>query len=804
MNKKLIIHGHFYQPPRENPWTGEIERQNGAEPYHDFNEKIAAECYTSNAFSKYLDGFGRILDIVNNYEYMSFNFGPTLLKWIEKKLPFTYKKIIQADKKSCEKFEGHGNAIAQVFNHVIMPLASTEDKITQIKWGIEDFKYHFKRAPEGMWLGETAINMETVSFLIDEGIKFTICSPFQAESIKKGKEEWKDVGDGSIPTGKPYRVYIEDKYLDIYFFDKNLSKAISFEHLLTNADYFRERILQCYAPGSNLVNVATDGETFGHHEPFGNMAMTALIKKAHESNIEFVNYAYYVAKNTPEYEVKLKKGDYGTAWSCSHGVGRWYRDCGCSTDGMDGWNQKWRTPLRDAFNYLSTEINEFCEDFIKISNKELLNLRNNYIKVINNKLSIEDFKKENSIEINKDILEIIMEIQKYSQYIFTSCAWFFADISRLEPVQNMKYALKTIELIKKLDSTKGEEIEKSVKIILSQGKSNIQNISDGRWIWDNYAKTSMISHEYFVLYAASLFILSQEKDFVLYKANINITKGSFEEINENCSIFDLLVDFENVKKEFKVFCNYENSKLKIYYSVEKLDFNKIKQNCSTEDELINFGLKPLNINSLFNDEKEDIKNRLLLGKYNELLEVYNNIYIENEDIIHYLCQSGMEIPDFLKIPASVYLQNELLIKIKEYMILQNNDIYKKILNISAKIKAIGLKIYKEEIFKTISDNILLEVNNLENTVNRKSLEKLINIIKMNNAVNIYVNVDHDKNIVFDILKKYCIEIEKRRAINDFEEFDFDIVFLTLNLAELLNINIDRFREKLNPFGKQGV
>ena len=229
------------------------------------------------------------------------------MKWIEKKSTFTYRKIINADKLSCERFNGHGNAVAQVYNHVIMPLSSREDKLTQITWGIKDFIYHFGRNPEGMWLGETAINMETVSCLIEKGIKFTICSPFQAQSFRKKDGEWIDCDDGSIPTGRPYRVYIEDRFLDIFFFDRHISTAISFEHLLNNADYFRERLAGCYAQNSDLVNIATDGETFGHHEPFANMAITALIKKCHESDMEFVNYSYYLSENVPEFVSEIKK-----------------------------------------------------------------------------------------------------------------------------------------------------------------------------------------------------------------------------------------------------------------------------------------------------------------------------------------------------------------------------------------------------------------------------------------------------------------------------------------------------------------
>ena len=332
---------------------------------------------------------------------------------------------------------------------------------------------------------------------------------------------------------------------------------------------------------------------------------------------------------------------------------------------MDGWNQKWRTPLRDAFNYLRTECESFSLDILKINQQALVELRENYFDIINNIVDIETLKNKASIKTDTDIFIKIMEIQKYAQYIFTSCAWFFADISRIEPVQNMKYALKAIDLIRNIDKNKADEIESGVRLILSQGKSNIEGISDGRWIWDNYAKNSIIENEYFVLYASSLYILSEQTEFKLYNAEMKIIEDSICKINDNCCSFSVKVEFEKIISKYFVFCDHSNSRLKIYYSKEQIDISVLKNDYSHDNIVNNTSLRTLDINSLFSDEKENIKERLIQEKYFKLLGDYNKIYSDNEDIIEYLNQLGMEIPVFLKIPASIYLENSMMSSIKK-------------------------------------------------------------------------------------------------------------------------------------------
>ena len=467
----FAIHGHFYQPPRENPWTGEIENQPSAAPFHDWNDRIAAQCYTPNAASRILSGSGRIQNIVNNYEYMSFNMGPTLIGWIRTHLPDTYRRIQEADAKTVTRF-GHGNAIAQVYNHIIMPLASHEDRITQIRWGIQDFETHFGRKPEAMWLAETAINMDVIVDLIREGIRFTILSPTQAECFRPlgGKDsDWKGCENTDIDTTRPYRIFpvdengkkICDGYLDVFFYNPWLSSAVGFEHLLRDANVFGKRIQDGFDPNredAQLVSIGTDGESYGHHEPFGDMCAAWLFNHyAPEHEMIPVNFGWFLEKFPPKFEVKIKNAhSEGCAWSCAHGVGRWYRDCGCSTGGGPDWNQKWRTPLRDAMNYLKKFADEvFVREMEKIARVNPWDARNLYAQVLV-KPEEKDRKEKFFAEILKDPNDKkaratairLMEIEKFCLFSFTSCGWFFNDIEGLEPVQNMRYAERAMELLR--------------------------------------------------------------------------------------------------------------------------------------------------------------------------------------------------------------------------------------------------------------------------------------------------------------------------------------------------------------------
>ena len=459
-NKKdvfLAIHGHFYQPPRENPWLEAVELQPSALPCHDWNERVNNECYAPNSVSKVVNNKNEVMSIVNNYEYMSFNFGPTLLSWMEEFAPTAYERIIKADIKSVEDHNGHGNAIAQVYNHMIMPLANELDKQTQVKWGIKDFEYRFGRKPEGMWLAETAVDDDTLRVLEENGIKFTILSPFQAKCVKKIDENnWQDVSWGNIDPARSYRYYIKSapgKFIDLFFYDGAISKSVAFDELLTDGNKFLKRLQDGISYDRNypqLVNIATDGESYGHHTKFGDMALAfVMAMKVKDSGFTVTNYAEYLDKYRSDWQVQIKDV---SSWSCSHGVGRWCEDCGCSTGGHAGWNQKWRRPLRDAMDYLRDSVTPLFKEYGQKYFKDFLSARYNYIDVILDRsiTNVRQFQQEYFLpdlsEEDKVNAMKLLEMQRQAMLMYTSCGWFFCEISGIETVQIMKYAARVIQL----------------------------------------------------------------------------------------------------------------------------------------------------------------------------------------------------------------------------------------------------------------------------------------------------------------------------------------------------------------------
>ena len=460
MNKYICIHGHFYQPPRENPWLEEIEFQDSAYPYHDWNERITAECYAPNTASRILDAENRIIGITNTYAKISFDFGPTLLSWMERQKPEVYQAILDADRQSIENFSGHGSAIAQAFNHMIMPLANKKDKYTQAIWGIKDFEKRFNRHPEGMWLPETAVDTETLEVLASLGIKFTILSQRQAKKVMKidGAEDWVDVSGEKVDCTMNYLCRLPSgQSINIFFYNGQISQAVSFEGLLDNGGAFAERLLSTFNNENNhsqLLHIATDGETFGHHHRFGEMALSYCLHLIESGDTaEITNYGEYLAKHTPTHLVEIVED---SSWSCIHGVGRWHDDCGCSTGMNPGWTQTWRKPLRDALDWLRDKV-------IPVYNTEALkyfqdpwNVRDEYIDVILDRSSknIEAFfKKHADKELSKsEMIRALklLEMQRNAMLMYTSCGWFFDDISGIETIQLMQYALMTIQYMEDL------------------------------------------------------------------------------------------------------------------------------------------------------------------------------------------------------------------------------------------------------------------------------------------------------------------------------------------------------------------
>jgi alpha-amylase/alpha-mannosidase (GH57 family) len=460
MERYICIHGHFYQPPRENPWLEEVELQEDAYPYHDWNERITAECYAPNAASRMLDSEDKIIDIVNTYSKISFDFGPTLLSWLERHKPHVHKAVVEADRLSMERFSGHGSAIAHVYNHIIMPLANRRDRYTQIIWGIKDFQKRFSRFPEGMWLPETAADIETLEALVNLGIKFTILSPRQAKRISKIEEprKWQDVSGQRVDPTMAYLCKLPSgRSINIFFYDGPMSGEVSFGELLKNGETFAGKLIGAFndqRKRPQIVHIATDGETFGHHHRFGDMALSYCLHYIEANNLaKITNYGEYLEKHPPTHIVEIFEN---SSWSCVHGVERWRNNCGCHSGKHPGWTQEWRKPLRNAMNWLRDKLIPIYEKEASKYFKNPWNARDDYIEVIldRSRENVEDFLKEHAAGLfsGEDKIRALklLEIQRNAMLMYTSCGWFFDDISGIEAVQIMNYASKAMQYAEEL------------------------------------------------------------------------------------------------------------------------------------------------------------------------------------------------------------------------------------------------------------------------------------------------------------------------------------------------------------------
>src|SRR5919112_6034955 len=462
MTTALVIHGHFYQPPRENPWTELVEREAGASPHHDWNERIHEECYRPNAFARISDSQGRVEQVVNNYARLSFNFGPTLLNWLGRHQPETYARIIEADRTSALRHNGHGNAIAQGYNHSILPLCNERDRRTQIRWGLADFRRRYAREAESLWLPETACDDATLAALIEEGLRYVILSPHQAEAVRPlASDAWQDVSDGRIDTTVPYKYLHRDgsgRSISVFFYDGQIARGIAFEGLLASSQGLLAACARAARGGARIVSVATDGESYGHHFRWGDRCIAyALEAEAERFGLRVTNYGEFLDEHEPEHEVLVKPGPEGegTAWSCAHGLGRWTRDCGCNASAPEGWNQRWRAPLRAAFDLLRDDLAPKFEEACGELLGDPWAARDEYVELLGARPAPrEEFLARHArraLSYDERVRALtLLEAQRAAMTMYTSCGWFFNDISGIETVQTLRYAARVVETMESL------------------------------------------------------------------------------------------------------------------------------------------------------------------------------------------------------------------------------------------------------------------------------------------------------------------------------------------------------------------
>jgi alpha-amylase/alpha-mannosidase (GH57 family) len=683
LERYVCIHGHFYQPPRENPWLEAIEIQDSAYPYHDWNERITAECYEPNARARILDDDGWIVRIVNNYSRISFNVGPTLLSWMEENTPEAYRAILEADRQSMERFSGHGSAMAQGWGHIILPLSNQRDRRTQVKWGVRDFERRFGRKPEGMWLPETAVNTETLEALAEHGLKFTVLAPRQAWRIRPisqsedEAQEWEEVGERIDPT-RAYRCNLPSgRRVVLFFYDGPISQAVAFERLLERGEYLAGRLLGAFSEERKwpqLVHIATDGETYGHHHRHGEMALAYALEQIDSAEgVRLTNYGEYLEKHPPTHEVEIAEN---TSWSCYHGVERWRSNCGCSTGGNLGWNQEWRAPLREALDWLRNTLAPLYEQHAGALLKDPWAARDEYIQVLlertpaNAERFLAQHAREPLDEAGRVRALRLLEMQRHALLMYTSCGWFFDELSGIETAQVIFYAGRAIQLAHK---ALGVELEEEFLTRLEKAKSNIPARRDGRRIYEEFVRPAFV-------------------DLLNVGAHYAIS-SLFEEFEERARIFCYDVETGDLRRRSagraqlrigratvtsRVTLNTEELAFAALHLGDHIMNGGVQAHVSDEHygELVRtaeeafdradftevlrlmneaFGESNYTIRSLFRDEQHKVMRLVLAPTLSAMDEQYRQIYEQHAALIRFLASAALPVPRRLHTPANFVL-----------------------------------------------------------------------------------------------------------------------------------------------------
>lgn len=961
-NKYVCIHGHFYQPPRENPWLNKVEMQDSAYPYHDWNHRITAECYARNTASRFLDGKGRIIQIVNNYSRISFNFGPTLLEWMEKNSPDVYDGILQADKESQKRFSGHGSALAQVYNHMIMPLASDKDKQTQVKWGISDFQKRFGRFPEGMWLGETAVDTATLEILAENGIKFTILSPYQAKRVRPlleeepkeetnsvkeqeetgetenksgtekekkvaplaseeklghassgkstdsplqqeetpGKAHEKEVIPGDIiteqqqtsdnqggktteentPTEDPEKIPAtqatyseaitkqvsstakkgpevaqleeeqvdqiketeqldspleeqetdndekvpkdsqEDQWADVvggkvdprnaylcklpsgrtitlFFYDGPISQGIAFERLLDNGELFAQRLLDQVKNGEGdpkMINIATDGETYGHHHRFGEMGLSYCLHVIQNSDqADLTIYGEYLEKHPPQYEVEIIEN---TSWSCYHGVERWRSNCGCNTGGREGWNQEWRAPLRNAFDYLRDNIEPLFEKEMKALVDDPWRARDNYINVILDRSpeNVDLFFKEHTIKYLKPDEQVsvlkLLEMQYHAMLMYTSCGWFFDEVTGIESMQDILYAARAIQLAREVT---GKNFEPGFLKILEQAKSNIPEFKDAAHAYQKFVKPAVVDlHRVGAHYAVSSIFSEYPEESHIYSYTATTKQYHLNEAGKyKLGMGKVVLKSEVTREEHMISFGvlylgdhhifggvreFNNDQAFAEMRTEMEDaFNK-----SNVHEIIilldkHFGTHNYSFWHLFKDDQKKILDKVLSHTSVAVEGMLRQLYENNYPILQAIKELNIPFPHPLKVPLEFVVNARLkrLIESDKLDFEELERIKEEVLRLSISLDSLTLDFIATERITSMMDSLF------KNPFDIDLIKQVVRYLEVFKGLPLTLDLWRSENLAFIIRRIHYEGFLYKSEIGDVEAQRWIDLFNTL-------------------------
>jgi alpha-amylase/alpha-mannosidase (GH57 family) len=675
----VCIHGHFYQPPRENPWLETVETQDTASPYHDWNERICAECYATNGAARIVNSKNQITRIVNNYARISFDFGPTLLSWLKENAPRAYRMILDGERRSRKSFKGHSSAMAQVYNHIILPLANRRDRITQIRWGIADYKFHYGAPPEGMWLAETAADAESLELLAQHGIKFTVLAPHQCRHIRPLKDgaTWTETPGATVDTTHPYLVrFGSGLSIAVYFYDGPASRAIAFDGLLNSGENLTARLKSGFKDNAQpqLVHVATDGESYGHHHKYGEMALAYALRLLEEDRtVKLTNYGSYLAQFPPEYEAEIVDN---TSWSCQHGVERWRSNCGCN-GGKPGFNQAWRGPLRRSLDELRDAVALLTEQESGKLFTDVWAARDSYIQVILDRgpETVERFFAESQSHPLTEAERVraleLMEMQRHTQLMYTSCGWFFDDISGIETVQVIAYAARVLQLARVLFGERAALLEPAFLARMAEAHSNVPSAGDGAKIYKEQVASKQLGLEQVAAHYAISSVFSsyaEETELFCYhvrRLSFNIyTSGRGRLALGRASIASAITGQRQSFSFAVLHFGDQNitAAVKPYQEADAADFEAFASQATEQVQRARFpevirlldryyGRADYSLTSLFTDEQRRIVQLILNSTLSDIENSLTTIYEDHASLLHYLSQAGLPKPPALTLAA---------------------------------------------------------------------------------------------------------------------------------------------------------
>jgi len=832
MSRYICIHGHFYQPPRENPWLEAIQMQESARPYHDWNERITEECYATNASARILGENGQtneslIVEIVNNYTKISSNFGPTLLTWLQAHHPKVYEAILAADRESIQRFGGHGSAMAQCYNHMIMPLANPRDLRTQVIWGIRDFQKRFKRAPKGMWLAETAVDIPTLEALAEQGIQFTLLAPHQAARIRpledantatsslnstehapENPSDWQDVEGALIDTHRAYLQRLPSgRTITLFFYDGPLSRSIAFEQLLNHGDQFADRLRDAFSPdpqAAEIVHIATDGESYGHHHRHGEMALAfALRRLERDESISLTNYAQFLALHPARWEVEILER---TSWSCAHGVGRWERDCGCHTGGDPHWNQQWRAPLRDALNWLRDKVAILYErDAEEIFNDPWA-ARDEYIDVINDR-SEQSIARFFATHLITDLNPAeqtralkLLEMQRHAMLMFTSCGWFFSELSGIETLQVIEYAGRVIQLAHELFDV---AIRPAFLKRMENAKSNIEAFGTGRDLYEKWVPSPPIGlqrvgahyaiNSLFKTYSTPSRIYAYEVEDLarhLYEAGeIHLRVGHCRitsEVTKESGEFvyaALHLGGHNVTGGIRPYIDARDLDDLVAQSEVFFERAETPALIRLLDRI--FDGTSFSLRSLFRDEQHQVMQTILGNAIQEAEAAYQQVYRRRAPLLRFLADLDIPQPHALRSAAEIVLNR----KVKQAFEAPDPN-PTRLKSLLAEIKTAHIALEKESLAFAANERLLALANQLAKTP--ESLDTLVvfaRIATMARELPFEVNFWEAQNICYKILLEQY-PAQKQRAFESPEPSTLEWIRVFETLAAALRVAIN--------------